>query len=334
MPRSFAWERKGTTLFRKKPTHRKKIPNRYKNGTLEIRTTFYYLWRSQNKSFSNILTALPPDESTNPAIDRQRPNQRRPEPARADERRRPAPAGAVQQRRKTIQPRADRIQRVATYPGQGQFCSAGDGGEGNGGGGGKPGNNQAVPVVHAQPNKPSVFISYNQRDDFAMRAVKRHLEDHEIDVFVDSEDLESAGDTIQGFIDKALRENKFIISIISRNSLLSGVAKELSSATLLNQLGTKKWIPVAIDNSWSDPDFYFEAQNHIGEKIKESTERMKRALDANLDTSPFQDELKRQRDLQANLGSVLEISKRTLVTDITGPLFEVGMRKVVNAINS
>lgn len=75
----------------------------------------------------------------------------------------------------------------------------------------------------------------------AMRAVKDVLEDNGIDVFVDIQHM-GVGDNIEVFIEKALRENQFILSIISGNSLKSGwVNQELSAALLLSRFGSK-WL--------------------------------------------------------------------------------------------
>lgn len=86
-----------------------------------------------------------------------------------------------------------------------------------------PSQRQETAAQSAPPpaSKPAVFMSYNHEDSFAMRSVKSALEENGIKVFVDIKDM-GAGDDIQGFIDKAFKDNHFIISLISRNSLLSG----------------------------------------------------------------------------------------------------------------
>lgn len=190
-----------------------------------------------------------------------------------------------------------------------------------------------LPGTSPQPKSapPQVFISYNHKDAIHMHAVRGYLEKNDIKVFVDIADM-GPGEDIQSFIDKAFKENHFVLSLVSENSLQSGwVSKEISAAILLNRLASK-WIPVSLGQSFFDPGFYFTASTQIEGKIGEVREHMKKALEADLDTRPFEDEMGRLRDLKANLGSTLESLKKVLVTDISGPMFEPGMQKVLQAI--
>ncbi len=193
-----------------------------------------------------------------------------------------------------------------------------------------PASGASVPQA---PAAPQVFISYNHKDAIHMHAVRGYLEKNDIQVFVDVANM-APGEDIQRFIDKAFKENHFVLSLVSENSLLSGwVSKEINAAILLNRLASK-WIPVSLDQSFMDSNFYFTASKHIEAKIGEVREKMKKALDADLDTRPFEDEMGRLRDLKANLGPTLESLKKVLVTDISGAMFEPGMQKVLTAIQS
>jgi hypothetical protein len=150
---------------------------------------------------------------------------------------------------------------------------------------------------------------------------------------VDLNDL-SAGSEIQGFIDKALRENDFVVSIISQNSLESGwVGKERTVVQFLNKTN-QNWIPVAIDGAWKDDKFFFSVNESIDKKITNVRKQMRKALDSDLDISPFTEELKRFQDLKANIGSTIATLKSLLVVDISGELFDIGMPKVVKKIKS
>ncbi|HAD14542.1 MAG TPA: hypothetical protein DCF33_19125 [Saprospirales bacterium] len=181
------------------------------------------------------------------------------------------------------------------------------------------------------PSGQKVFISYSQKDMLAMRAVKNYLEGHDVHVHIDLNDL-SAGESIQGFIDEALRNNNFVISIISKNSLQSGwVSKELVVAKFLNKTNSY-WIPVSIDDAWSNNQFYFEATKEIDKKITEARKQITIAIKGNLDISPFIDDEKRLQELKANLGTTISDLKSVLVVDISGQLFDIGMNKVIEKI--
>lgn len=194
-----------------------------------------------------------------------------------------------------------------------------------------PASGASVPQVSTSPAAPQVFISYNHKDAIHMHAVRGYLEKNDIQVFVDVANM-APGEDIQRFIDKAFMENHFVLSLVSENSLLSGwVSKEINAAILLNRLASK-WIPVSLDQSFIDSNFYFKASEHIEAKIGEVREHMKKALDTDMDTRPFEEEMGRLRDLKANLGPTLESLKKVLVTDISGAMFEPGMQKVLTAI--
>ena len=191
-----------------------------------------------------------------------------------------------------------------------------------------------TPATGAHPAAtpaPQVFISYNRKDSAEMHNVKNALELQGIKVIVDVKDV-GAGEDIQGFIDKAIKENHFILSLVSRNSLVSGwVNKEISAALLLNRM-SNKWIPVCLDKDWNDPDFYEKAMGTIDGEINGLKAKMKKALEDDHDTGPFEDDLRRQRELKVNLGPTLQALKKVNVVDIAGASFAGGVQKVVATI--
>jgi TIR domain/Effector-associated domain 11 len=181
------------------------------------------------------------------------------------------------------------------------------------------------------PNRASVFISYNHEDTFAMRSVKGVLEKEGIKVFVDIFEMK-AGESIQVFIDKALQDHTFILSLISKNSLVSGwVNVELTSTIILDKFG-KKWIPVRLDDACFDTDFYFKTLASFDEKIERSRSNMQKALTDKVDSRPFQDELNRLEDLKSNFGKIIQTLKSVLVVDISGKVFDLGIQTVVSTI--
>lgn len=191
-----------------------------------------------------------------------------------------------------------------------------------------------TPATGAHPAAtpaPQVFISYNRKDSAEMHNVKNALELQGIKVIVDVKDV-GAGEDIQGFIDKAILENHFIVSLVSRNSLVSGwVNKEMSAALLLNRL-SNKWIPASLDNDWISPDFYEKALDIIDGRINDLKTRMKKALEDDHDTGPYEDDLRRDRELKSNLGTTLQALKKVNVVDISGLSFAGGMKKIVESI--
>ena len=181
--------------------------------------------------------------------------------------------------------------------------------------------------------KPKVFISYNQQDSFAMRSVKSHLESNGVQVVVDIQNL-AIGDNIKDFIDKALKENQFILSIISEHSLRSGwVNQELNTTLLLRNFG-KKWLPVLLDKKCFEASFFNALMDEFDEKIKGIENEMQVALSKGRGVLAFTDDLKRARDLRNDFDETIQALKGNLGQDISGPLFEFGMDKVIKAIKA
>lgn len=180
-------------------------------------------------------------------------------------------------------------------------------------------------------NEMKVFLSYNHQDSYAMRAIKSYLEENGIRTYIDLNDM-SAGASIQSFIDEALKKNYIVLTIVSRNSLLSGwVYQEMSVAQQLHQT-QKNWIPVSIDDAVFNENFYFEALSVINKRINELADQVKKALNSGLDIRPYTDDLNRQQDLKANLGKTISNLKSIFVVDISGKLFDVGMAIIVRQL--
>ncbi|MBC7776162.1 MAG: toll/interleukin-1 receptor domain-containing protein, partial [Phycisphaerae bacterium] len=153
-------------------------------------------------------------------------------------------------------------------------------------------------------------------------------------VIVDTEEIKP-GEKFEDFITRVLRDNAFILTIVSKNSLLSGwVSKELTASLLLNHLSQRQWVPVRIDNEMFETEFYFSAIAKIEARITSLREAIQKSLDAKLDIRNFTEELSRQEDLKYNFSRILAELKSRLVIDVTGPLFKPGMEQVLQVVRS
>jgi|GEM_PF-3100275 len=180
-----------------------------------------------------------------------------------------------------------------------------------------------------------VFISYNQEDTEIMEKVKNELLEAGVEVHVDIYDM-SAGQDIQEFIVAALKNNDIVLSIVSQNSLLSGwVNYEMSFARVLNTF-YKNWIPVLIDDSCFNHDFFFEANQSINAKIETLHSLIIRAINEKVSIYVFIEELKRMEDVKSNIASNLVELKKRLIVDIreSDGNFKKGMQKVLKRIKS
>lgn len=195
----------------------------------------------------------------------------------------------------------------------------------------KPADDTPPPPAPPSAAQYQVFISYNHSDDLQARLIKRFLEDNGIKVYIDMD--MPAGMFIDKFIDEGLAQSNFLLPVISKNSLASGwVNKEVTAGFLAQRITSKKVIPVRLDNSVFDGPFYLQTMVDINKKVEELKANAVKALELNIDIRAFQDDLSNQRDLQANLGTMIETLKKVNVIDLSDGRFEMGMNKIVQAI--
>ena len=144
----------------------------------------------------------------------------------------------------------------------------------------------------------------------------------------------NVGDKIDAFIDKALQENQFILSIISQNSLKSGWVNQELGATLLLKKFDKKWLPVLLDKKCFETSFYNETMDEFDIKIKNLQKAIKAAITKDRGINAFSDDLTRERNLRNDFDNTIQALKSHFNEDISGNLFEYGMARVVKAIQS
>jgi hypothetical protein len=178
-----------------------------------------------------------------------------------------------------------------------------------------------------------VFISYNHKDKDVADQVKKVLTDNGVAVTIDRENMD-AGESITGFIRDSIRDNNFVLSIVSENSLRSGwVGKESTASFFAEWLSDKHFIPVYINPSFFESKFYVETLKYIDAQQEELKASMAEVERFKGDTRPLKDDYDKLFDLRSNLGLIIQRLKSVLVVDISGKEFEAGMSKVIARIN-
>lgn len=191
-----------------------------------------------------------------------------------------------------------------------------------------------TPNPPAPPAAKKVFISYSHKDKDVADMVKKVLVENGIEVTIDRENME-AGEFINNFIRDSIRDNNFILSIVSENSLRSGwVGKESTASFFAEWLSDKHFIPVYINPSFFEPKFYIDTLKYIAAKEMELKSTMAEIEQYKGDTRPFNDEYDKLFDLRSNLGLIIQRLKSVLVIDISGEYFQEGMNKVIARINN
>ena len=193
--------------------------------------------------------------------------------------------------------------------------------------------NTGNPPVKPGKQSVSAFFSYNHKDSSEMERVKGWLESNGVEVTVDVQDMR-AGEDIESFIRSAFDKSRFVLSMVSQNSLMSGwVSKEFNTALVLNNR-TSKWIPVSLDKSVFDRKFYEDANERIDRELEDLKKTMIEHLKDDYDTRPLHAQLNRLKDLKSNLGYTTESLQRVLIVDIAGPSFDQGMKKVLDSMKN
>jgi len=177
-----------------------------------------------------------------------------------------------------------------------------------------------------------VFVSYSWDDKPVVKMVKAYLEEHGCKVTIDDDHLD-AGDSIAGFIQDSIRDNHFILSIVSKNSLSSGwVGRESTASFFAEWLANKQFIPARLDNAFNDPRFFVSTLRSIEEKITDLDGLITETQLMRADTGPLDMDRKKLLDLKSKLPDILTRLKSVNTVPIDGDNFPEGMKKILERI--
>lgn len=195
-----------------------------------------------------------------------------------------------------------------------------------------PGTTSRTVPDDAEKVAPRVFVSYNWDDKQVAREVKNYLEEQGCVVTIDDEHLD-AGKSIAGFIQDSIRNNHFILSIVSKSSLSSGwVGRESTASFFAEWLANKQFIPARLDNAFNDPRFFVSTLRSIEDKITELDGLISETQTMRADTGPLDMDRKKLLDLKANLPDIVSRLKSVNTVPIDGENFTDGMKKIATRI--
>ncbi len=178
-----------------------------------------------------------------------------------------------------------------------------------------------------------IFISYNHHDRVIAERVKTALLQRGMAVTMDIEDMK-AGANIDDFIVQSIRETDVTLSIVSKDSLVSGwVASESVTAFYSEKLQSqKRFIACFVDDDFLKPDFRLKATEQIDASIDEIDKMMQKYAEKGLDTSDLNGQKSRLHKVRFDLGAILQRLKDSLTLDIRGPEFDRSLDRIVAAI--
>jgi hypothetical protein len=189
------------------------------------------------------------------------------------------------------------------------------------------------PRPAADTNTSSVFISYNHRDQEVVDRIEQYLSGRGIRIVRDTQDM-LAGESIDNFIQRVMRDQGHILSVVSENSMRSGwvgVENDLSFYSTL--FGGRQFIPVMIDNKVFEDGFIYTVVEDIDTRLAKLEEDRQKRLKLHLPDDDLIPKRKRLESLRQNLPRIMTRLESVLTVDIAGERFEPGMEKVVFAIN-
>lgn len=101
---------------------------------------------------------------------------------------------------------------------------------------------------------PGVFISHNHKDKSFVERLKEDLKSQGIHVWVDEDEMK-VGDNLIQKIEKGIKDNDFVIGVISRNSIDSKWVQKELSISMNREISSKnlKVLPVRLDDCEMPP---------------------------------------------------------------------------------
>ncbi len=190
---------------------------------------------------------------------------------------------------------------------------------------------------------PKVFITYspeadNDRD--AALKMKAFLAQNQIQVMT-NDDM-ALGADIQNFVTTSLKNADLILAVISKQSLQSSWESGESAidVVLERAVSENKVIPVSLDKTVLDPDFYFESIDFLNDKIKTYQGYIHKSITMGSDTRAFQGDLNRLQNAKNQLGQIIEKMKSVRMVSMSTKKessekdFEEGMKKILNRIKT
>lgn len=186
-----------------------------------------------------------------------------------------------------------------------------------------------------KPSGKKIFISYNHKDGETARKLKKALEQDGHQVTIDVESM-PAGMDIRSFIDDAVEQTDVTLSLVSKNSLLSGwVAMETINTLNLSKFNqNKKFIACYLDDEFFKPEFRLEVTDVIDKQMTELNALMDKYREKNIEPTELYSQRERLSELRHNLGKILDKLRNSKALDMSEGQFEQNLPDLLKAIKS
>jgi len=179
---------------------------------------------------------------------------------------------------------------------------------------------------------PKVFISYNNKDSHIVKKITDYLQENHYDYFVDVITM-LPGEMIETTITREIIERDHFVILLSRNSLRSPwVCLESVVSKAKETCGYGWTVPVRVDDCLDDMKFLVDVQEHIEASIAEMEKHIERSRKYSSDHKFIDTERQRQVEFKNNYPSMIDRYRNMKGINISGDLFEAGMKMLMATI--
>jgi hypothetical protein len=190
------------------------------------------------------------------------------------------------------------------------------------------------PALSDSPETVKVFISYSTQDRDIAHKVKTQLEAANIKVTIDYQDF-LIGENLMDSINKHLKDNNIVLSLISKNSLKSQWASIQSMIMFHTESMTDKlFIPAFLDNFLFDRSFVRKALTDIQKEIKEIRLEIDERNKNNWSIEDLAPDLEKHEKLANNLPGIVKRFRDSQPVNLTPLYLEEGVKKIIKHIQN
>ncbi|MCZ8021299.1 MAG: TIR domain-containing protein [Cytophagales bacterium] len=181
-----------------------------------------------------------------------------------------------------------------------------------------------------------VFLSYSRLDKEVALKIYEALKKKGYDMFLDEYKLE-INDYLQTELESRIKESDYVVSLVSKNSLLSEWVGHESIRTLIEERyenTSKKYISVVIDKDIFKWDYYVTLIDELDVKLDNLFELTKKAFKLKVSTRLYDVSRERLIQLRSNLGDILYRIKEYLSIDFTNDIeFDKNIDRIEDYVN-
>lgn len=182
-------------------------------------------------------------------------------------------------------------------------------------------------------NEKDVFISYSRANKEVANKLYQKLIEKGFSVIIDEKALHAGYDFTQ-FIQTAVKESRYTITIISQKSLLSTwvTIETLKVLEEENADNRTKFLPCYVDKSFLETNFHIEAIDEIDKEIQKLDDAIIKLQQRRVDVTDLNAKRTRWYNLRNSLNKILKRLQSIRVVDLTENNFEKGVEELVAVI--